>query len=72
VEIKYLPYNPWTNRLVYRHPESSIGDSLAGIFAGLSPWLLFIILINFSEKYVNPTKSSSGKQAKMSLIVEDA
>ena len=42
VEVVYLAENPWVNRPV--HGTISMNDSIAGIFLGIGPWILFLFL----------------------------
>jgi tetratricopeptide (TPR) repeat protein len=42
--VKYLPDRPSINRLVYHDPPSSLFDYLGGLFLGISPWMIVLLL----------------------------
>lgn len=51
--VKYLADRPWVNRLVYRDPPSSFSDNMGGLFLGVSPWIIFMML-GFVKKTRKP------------------
>ena len=51
VEVKYLPGKPWINRLVRSDAPSSIIDSVGGVFLGISPWLIYLIIMVSNKTY---------------------
>ena len=51
VKITYLPGKPWINRPV--HGTTTMFDSVAGVFLGVCPWLIFLFIGVSNRKYSN-------------------
>jgi hypothetical protein len=48
IEVVYVPGNPWINRPRQSQPPSRMIDSIAGIFLGITPWIL-LAFISFNH-----------------------
>jgi hypothetical protein len=50
VEVRYLPENPWINRMEMIDPPPSLTEPLVAILMGIAPWVLLVYACVLKKK----------------------